>query len=884
MKIFSSYKLALVLLFILAVGAGVATFLESIYDTATAKIFVYNALWYELVMAFACLSLIVVIFKTQMWRKIGAFLIHLAFIAIFIGAATTRYFSQEGVIHVREGEIQDKMVSVEPYLRIQINEQIHEYPLNLAQIGDNYFSFLLDVNSQPLRVEFASYEPGNKGMRGILDVKVSLRGDEGHILSLKGGAGWLAEPVSIFLGGSEISLSWGSKLVDLPFSVKLDDFSVERYAGSASPSSYASDIEIIENGSSVLKYKIFMNHPLNYGGAKFFQSSYDQDELGTILEFNKDPGKWPTYFGYFLLCTGFILNLFSSQSRFKRLNEFIKRGEFTLIFALAFTLNSDAFAGDFLNELKTAAPHAKGAFGELLVQDYGGRIKPLSTQAREIISKISGRSEILGLSGEQIILGMSLDPAFWSDQKIIKIVNSQIKSALNLDENEKFASFNFMFDELGNYKLKKQVEAANEKPVAKRDAMDNELIKLDERINVTYLALKGVFFRFIPSADGEKWLSPSEAFADESVNSGVKIALDNYLNELRKALSSSEFTLAELELKKLKGYQKLNSRFTLPGELKIKAEILYNELGIFEKLLYFYLIFGLVMLVFALFCVFSSCEFTRSKKTLYFIFVFAFTLHTLGLVLRWYIAGHAPWSDSYESMIYIGWSAALAGVAFFRNSPFILSAASLLASVVMLVAHMNFVNPQITNLVPVLKSYWLTIHVSVITASYGFLGLGSLLGFLGLVLMACKNSKNAARVNSHIRYIAAIDEISLIVGLSMLTAGNFFGGIWANESWGRYWGWDSKETWSYVSIIVYVIVLHLRFVRRLNSVYLFLITSMIAYASIIMTYFGVNFYLTGMHSYAAGEAPQIPSFAYFVLVILALLCAVAYRGKDVKTI
>jgi len=201
------------------------------------------------------------------------------------------------------------------------------------------------------------------------------------------------------------------------------------------------------------------------------------------------------------------------------------------------------------------------------------------------------------------------------------------------------------------------------------------------------------------------------------------------------------------------------------------------------------------------------------------------------------------------------------------------------------VAHMSFVNPQITNLVPVLKSYWLTVHVSVITASYGFLGMGALLGLMALVLMLFKNKKNALRINEQIRHIAAINEISLIIGLSMLTVGNFFGGIWANESWGRYWGWDPKETWAFVSIVVYAIILHLRFIPKLNSVYVFSIASLLGYSTIIMTYFGVNFYLTGMHSYAAtGESPDVPSFVYYTLIILLSLCALAYKGRDVKGI
>ena len=258
--------------------------------------------------------------------------------------------------------------------------------------------------------------------------------------------------------------------------------------------------------------------------------------------------------------------------------------------------------------------------------------------------------------------------------------------------------------------------------------------------------------------------------------------------------------------------------------------------------------------------IFANRDFHSVKKTIFYMTVIGFVLHSAGLALRWYISGHAPWSDSYESLVYVAWSAIFAGILLFRNSLLSLSSACILAGLMMFVAHMSFMNPQITNLVPVLKSYWLIVHVSVITASYGFLGLGALLGFMILLLMSFKTQSSHLRVNEQIRRLVAILEVSLIVGICLLTIGNFFGGIWANESWGRYWGWDPKETWSFVSIVVYAIVLHLRFVKKLDSVYILATASMFAYGSILMTYFGVNFYLTGLHSYGVtGYVPALPN-------------------------
>jgi cytochrome c-type biogenesis protein CcsB len=265
----------------------------------------------------------------------------------------------------------------------------------------------------------------------------------------------------------------------------------------------------------------------------------------------------------------------------------------------------------------------------------------------------------------------------------------------------------------------------------------------------------------------------------------------------------------------------------------------------------------------------------------------AFTAHTAGLGLRWYIAQHAPWSNSYESMIYIAWALALSGIVFSRRSPISLSLTSILAGITLFVAHLSWMDPQITTLVPVLKSYWLTIHVSVITASYGFLGLCSLLGVFTLLLLILRNPKRqdarAQEVDANIKEATRINEMAMILGLSLLIVGNFLGGVWANESWGRYWGWDAKETWTLVSILVYAVIVHFRFVPKLNSQYAFAVASMFAYWVIIMTYFGVNFYLSGMHSYASGDPVPIPSFVPAIAAGMLFLSVIGYiKRKNSK--
>jgi len=258
---------------------------------------------------------------------------------------------------------------------------------------------------------------------------------------------------------------------------------------------------------------------------------------------------------------------------------------------------------------------------------------------------------------------------------------------------------------------------------------------------------------------------------------------------------------------------------------------------------------------------------------------FMFLLYTGGLIMRWYISGHAPWSDGYEAMIFVGWGAALSGLVFASRSPITLAITSLLSAIALSVAGMSWMNPEITNLVPVLKSYWLVIHVAVITSSYGFFAMAAMLGLFNLCLMVARTEKNKLRLNESILEFSYIIELALTIGLFMLTVGTFLGGIWANESWGRYWGWDSKETWALVSVLVYSVILHLRNIPKTNNLLVFNTVSVIGFGSVIMTFVGVNYYLSGMHSYGQGTPPPIPVAVYLVLIVIIGLIIGASKSE-----
>ena len=315
----------------------------------------------------------------------------------------------------------------------------------------------------------------------------------------------------------------------------------------------------------------------------------------------------------------------------------------------------------------------------------------------------------------------------------------------------------------------------------------------------------------------------------------------------------------------------------MPSDLKISSEITYNKVDIFNRLYKWYLLLGFSLLLILILQIFNDKKFYNIIiKFIEYSIYFLFILNTLGLAARWYIAGHAPWSDAYESIIFVAWATVIFGIIFGRKSYFTLASATLVSSIILSVAHMNWLDPSIANLQPVLDSYWLMIHVAVIVGSYGPFAIGMILGIVVLLLTIIANKKNRKSFVKKLEELTIVNELSLTIGLVMLTIGNFLGGMWANESWGRYWGWDPKETWALISIIVYTAVLHLRIVPKLNNKWLFNLLSIISFGAILMTYFGVNFYLVGLHSYASGDKVITPDFVYYSIGFIIILGLISY--------
>ncbi len=1037
LKTLLSMKVAVLLLFVFAISSGVATFIENDFGTDAAWSVVYTSWWFAAIQVALGILLVYNIFKYKMYKKDKwpAFLFHLGFIVILLGAGITRYFGYEGILHIRNGKTENRMISSNSYVMVSAikGDKLYKvaYQKLLSSVGNNKFDIKLNIAGDKADIKFKKFVPNavtklvsdpagvpamtmlvsiggtpetitlKKGQvymagdniiafdtptsstdKNIINIKVKngkfyiiskkpigwfkmvenkkgnfkanteyefttgrlytigkvniaprqmlvsakekivsetnplFKGRKGMKLSAllvdvtykgktkeiamygrgKGAKGFVKKAV---IAGTPFRFEWGSKIIKLPFAIKLIEFQLDRYPGSMSPMSYASEVEVIDKNKGVkMPFRIYMNHVLNYGGYRFYQSSYDQDELGTILSVNKDPGKWPTYLGYFLLALGLFLNILNPKSRFRKLAQMIQKDTHkikSLLLALFLTFSvlhvGDLKADATFDFLKKYDKKSAEYFGTILVQSADGRIMPIDTVSENFLNKVNRSFSYKGLTPNQVTLGMMASPKEWQTQKMIKVFHPTLKKILGMSKKDKYASFNQFFGNnkgLSGYKLAKYAEAASRKKPSARNKFDKDVLKVDERLNICYMVYTGEIFKMIPKVNdpSHKWYGPEQALKTFPANEAkeVRKILTAYFDGIQKGLKTGDWSQANRAIDGIKKYQEQYATGIIPSPSRIKAEIIFNKAKIFQRLMPVYLLSGLILLLF----IFArmakpSLNIKLITKIFFWIIVLAFAVHTAGLGMRWFITEHAPWSNGYESMIYIAWAIILSGIIFSRQAVIALSLTTILAGVTLFVAHLSWMDPQMTTLVPVLKSYWLNIHVSIITSSYGFLGLTALLGFFTLLLFIIRNpgstSKRTKEIDRSIIEATRINEMSMILGLSLLSVGNFLGGVWANESWGRYWGWDPKETWALVSILVYAAVVHFRFIPKLSTPFSFAVASTLAYSSIIMTYFGVNFYLSGMHSYATGDPVPIPTFVYYTVAIVFAMIALAFRNR-----
>ena len=707
------------------------------------------------------------------------------------------------------------------------------------------------------------------------------------------------------IGGKEFSIRYGSKVFDLPFSIKLNDFIAEKYPGTEkSYSSFASEVTVIDDDS--FDYRIYMNNILNYEGYRFFQASFDPDEKGTILSVNHDFwGTLLTYIGYILLYTGLIVILFARFTRFdslKRRLDITRKNKLKILsIALLFSTlslsaqtygvhtGSDNIGSETIDSIlkrNIVDKEQADKFSKIVIQDLGGRMMPINTYASELLRKLSKKDHYNEFDANQVFLSMQESPLLWYNVPLIFLKTKKgdsIRNIIGLDINAKRAALIDFFTDRGEYKLAPYLEESYRAAIP--NAFQKEFKETDQRVNLLYNSIEGSNLKIFPLLNDEnnEWISPSENKFLKDINTDslysnfINTGFKTYLYFLNEGKKSKDYTDADEILKAITNTQLKYGADVMLTENKINTEILYNKYDIFKSLFSWYLYASFFLFIFLIIQIFYKNKIIDSliKFSISAIYVL-FVIHLVGLISRWYISGHAPWSDGYESMIYVAWATMLFGLYFGKKSELTLASTTFVTSMILMIAHWSWMDPSIANLVPVLDSYWLMIHVAVIVGSYGPFTISMILGFVSLLLMILINKNNFKVIDLNIKELSLINEMSMTVGLVMLTIGNFLGGMWANESWGRYWGWDPKETWALISIMVYAFVIHMRIIPGLKSNFTFTIASILSFASIIMTYFGVNFYLAGLHSYAKDDQEISIVFISITLLIIFILGMIAY--------
>ncbi len=530
-------------------------------------------------------------------------------------------------------------------------------------------------------------------------------------------------------------------------------------------------------------------------------------------------------------------------------------------------------------------------FGYLLVQNYEGRIVPMNTQALDVLRKLYKKDEFKGSDGKSLdanqwFLSINTDTPSWTMVPIIKVgaKGGDLLKKKTKANDDGYTTLMSMFpsDGKGNlhYVLEEDYQAAFRKKPGDQTNYDKEVIAVNDRVQVFNEFFSGQFMRIVPVQNDPNNTWHSWLDQNMEPDEASQKVMGPYFAEVLAAEQSGDWSKADSELTKLSNYQQLWGKNVVPAKSKVNLEVFMNKVNLNFKLLIFYTIIGGLLILLGFVELFKPTKIlNKTIKVIIGVGAVGYFLHFLGLVARWYISGHAPWSNGYEAIIFISWVGITAGLVLYRNSNALIPAAGFLVAVIMMgFAHGgSALDPQITPLVPVLKSYWLIVHVAVITSSYGFFALSMIIAVITLVFYIIANKKlYHFHHDTTLKELTIVSEMSLTVGLFALTVGNFLGGIWANESWGRYWSWDPKETWAFISIIVYAFVLHMRLVPGLRGRWTFHVAAMFAFCSMVMTYFGVNYYLSGLHSYAAGDPVPIPIWVWLGLAFMLSLAIASY--------
>lgn len=625
------------------------------------------------------------------------------------------------------------------------------------------------------------------------------------------------------------------KTKELGFEVSLKNFNVVNYPGTDAPMDYVTTLT-----ANTQEIKVSMNNIGSFNGYRFIQSGYDSDMQGTTLDVYHDPwGIGITYTGYALLFISIITTMVSKKTRIRHLYRKALSLQGAKAWAVTALLAVSSFATSAnAQEMVKIDGDIADDFGKICVL-YNSRITPINTVATSFVTKLCGKPTWDGLSSNQVFAGWIFDVPYWETVKMIEIKEKKAQELLGI--NGKWASFDDFWDSYNNYKLDAPLKEAYKDGDTK---LQKQLRDADEKFNIIRMLYGGEMLKMFPYAGKQghmQWFAPGQPLGNLKLDEKELVFIKKSMDYLAESIITGDKARAEEIAKKIYSYQHVRGKAVVPTKFRIYTETFYNKTNAQRLPVMLYLTLSLVLAIVST----LSLNNGKQKKTrlVSSVLTWVMLIHTtLLLALRWYVSGHLPMSNGYETMQFMAWATLIVTLVMQKHFLPVKQFGPLLSSFALLVAMITDGNPQITQLMPVLQSPLLSVHVMVIMFSYALFGLTALIGLQGLIAHHRKQEEKEQQ-------LAALSQFLLYPAVALIAIGIFIGAIWANVSWGRYWSWDSKETWALITMLIYSVPLHadIKWLRKAQHMHIYML---LAFLSVLMTYFGVNYFLSGMHSYA----------------------------------
>ena len=625
------------------------------------------------------------------------------------------------------------------------------------------------------------------------------------------------------------------KTKELGFEVSLKNFNVVNYPGTDAPMDYVTTLT-----ANTQEIKVSMNNIGSFNGYRFIQSGYDSDMQGTTLGVYHDPwGIGITYTGYALLFISLIATMASKKTRMRHLYRKALSLQGAKAWAVTALLAVSSFATSAnAQEMVKIDGDIADDFGKICVL-YNSRITPINTVATSFVTKLCGKPTWDGLSSNQVFAGWIFDVPYWETVKMIEIKEKKAQELLGI--NGKWASFDDFWDSYNNYKLDAPLKKAYKDGDTK---LQKQLRDADEKFNIIRMLYGGEMLKMFPYAGKQghmQWFAPGQPLGNLKLDEKELVFIKKSMDYLAESIITGDKARAEEIAKKIYSYQHVRGKAVVPTKFRIYTETFYNKTNAQRLPVMLYLTLSLLLAIVST----LSLNNGKQKKTrlVSSVLTWVMLIHTtLLLALRWFVSGHLPMSNGYETMQFMAWATLIVTLVMQKRFLPVKQFGPLLASFALLVAMITDGNPQITQLMPVLQSPLLSVHVMVIMFSYALFGLTALIGLQGLIAHHRKQEEKEQQ-------LAALSQFLLYPAVALIAIGIFIGAIWANVSWGRYWSWDSKETWALITMLIYSAPLHadIKWLRKAQHMHIYML---LAFLSVLMTYFGVNYFLSGMHSYA----------------------------------